>query len=136
MQPSIKVSSLWLIQEPEIPDSCSFKGAYLFYKTSSCNFCWQPHHSFMVKVLIWQIRFYSFELVAIHSICALKMFIFSRNSRSAVVCESFFLNSRPKTLSKKRLQCNCFPVSFVKFTRIAFLWRYPSISIKHFTDLF
>ena len=52
----------------------------------------------------------------------------------------FFLNFRPKILSKKRLLYNCFPVNFIKFIRTVFLWNTCkrleiSINLKHFRFL-
>ena len=73
LQPSIIISGLWLIREKlksmfisaKTLLSCSFKGTYLFHRTSCNNFClWstvlnaekhlQRSHSFMMNVLIWQ----------------------------------------------------------------------------------
>ena len=78
-QPSIKVSSPWLIRE-NLKSTVfiwgkqlypgSFKGAYLFHKISCSNLCLQSPHTFIMNVLIWQIWFYWFELAAIPSICS------------------------------------------------------------------
>ena len=66
--------SLWLIRKSlksavfiwgKPLEPCAVNGAYLFHKTSYL----QPSHSTMVNMLIWQIRFYWFKLVAILSIC-------------------------------------------------------------------
>ena len=60
LQPSIIASGLWLIWENfkgivfVWGRPCSFKGAYLFHRTSFNNFCLHPSHSFMVNVLIWK----------------------------------------------------------------------------------
>ena len=62
---SVTASGLWLIRENlkgtvfvrgKPLYSCSFKGAYLFYRTSCKNVCLHPSHSFMVNALIWQIH--------------------------------------------------------------------------------
>ena len=73
LQPSIITSTLWLIRENlkglfiwwKPLWSCSFKGNYLFHKTSCSNICLKsvvlnvrkhlkPCHSFMMNKLIWQ----------------------------------------------------------------------------------
>ena len=92
-----------------------------------------------VNILSWQIQFYRFEFATIHSICSENFIVYLKRitkvkgwgqghflaevdgTNKGYLAEivdqrysaSFYLNFRPKIVSKKRL--DCFSVNFVKF---------------------